>query len=78
MLRVKLYTKIGGAGRVCLRHSELESLRRFSEKRISFELRLKGQIIYMVVIKEEKVSFWERVWLRIKNEPCTFKGGWGN
>lgn len=40
-----------------LRHSELESLRRFSEKRMPFELRPKGQIIYMVDIKE--VSFWE-------------------
>lgn len=57
MLRMKLYTKIGGAGRVYLRHSELESLRRFSEKRTPFELRPKGQIIYMVDIKE--VSFWE-------------------
>lgn len=56
---MKLYTELGGAGRVYLRHSELESLRRFLEKRMPFELRLKGQIIYMVDIKEEKVSFWE-------------------
>lgn len=59
MLRMKLYTKRGGAGHVYLRHSELELLRRFLEKRMPFELRLKGQIIYMVDIKEEKVSFWE-------------------
>lgn len=56
---MKIYTKMDGAGHVHCRHSELESLRRVSEKRVPFELRLKGQIIYMDGIKEERVSFWE-------------------
>lgn len=51
------YTKTGGAGRMHCRHSELESLRRTSEKRVPFKLSPKGQIIYMADIKGQRISF---------------------